>query len=331
MPCSFWRPAGDELHGALEHDLEAGQLLVAEVLALVVQAAGLGLGVVDDLAGPGLGRLDDLGALHHALGAGAGRVEDLVALVAHLGEVLLALLEQPAGGPELVGQPLDGLVEQLEDLLLVIITDADSGIGRAASIDVADAAAGSPRSRRRGSCAPAPGACRQRRPSSSRSFGAVAHVIGVLLLEPLGDRRRDHRPRRRRRSGRSRGCSFDARNEWADADGMNTVCDPGDGLVHLGHLQLGLEVGHGAQALDDEVGADLAGQVDDQAENIVTSTLSRCATTLVRSCASRSSRSNSGSPFCGLRMAATMTPSNSRDAVSMISRWPLWIGSNDPG
>ena len=39
------------LHGALEHDLEAGQLLVAEVLGLVAQAAGLGLGVVDDLLG----------------------------------------------------------------------------------------------------------------------------------------------------------------------------------------------------------------------------------------------------------------------------------------
>ena len=59
-------------------------------------------------------------------------------------------------------------------------------------------------------------------------------------------------------------------------------------------------------------------------------TLSRCATDSTR-ISLRSSRSNIGSPFCGLRMAATMTSSKSADATSMISRWPLWIGSNEPG
>ena len=73
-------PGLHHLHGALEHDLEAGEPLVAEVLALVAQPAGLVLGRLDDVAGPLLGGLHDLGALHHALGPGAGGLEDLVAL-----------------------------------------------------------------------------------------------------------------------------------------------------------------------------------------------------------------------------------------------------------
>ena len=45
----------------------------------------------------------------------------------------------------------------------------------------------------------------------------------------------------------------------------------------------------------------------------------------------RSSSVKSGSPFCGLRIVATTTSSKRCDAVSMISTWPLWIGSNEPG
>ena len=75
----------------------------------------------------------------------------------------------------------------------------------------------------------------------------------------------------------------------------------------------------------------LVGQVDDEAREHGDLDVAEVARPTRSSIASRSSRSNSGSPFCGLRMAATMTSSKSRDAVSMISRWPLWIGSNDPG
>ena len=47
--------------------------------------------------------------------------------------------------------------------------------------------------------------------------------------------------------------------------------------------------------------------------------------------ACRSARENRGSPFWGLRTAATTTSSNGFETTSMISRWPLWMGSNDPG
>jgi hypothetical protein len=41
--------------------------------------------------------------------------------------------------------------------------------------------------------------------------------------------------------------------------------DPRHRAVHLGHDQLGLEVGHHPQALDDEVGPHVTGEVDHQA------------------------------------------------------------------
>src|SRR3546814_15443498 len=44
---------------------------------------------------------------------------DVLALAAHLGEVLLALLQQPTSGAQLVGQALDDLVERVEHLVAV--------------------------------------------------------------------------------------------------------------------------------------------------------------------------------------------------------------------
>jgi hypothetical protein len=96
-----------------------GELLVAVVLALQAEAPGLGLGPLDDLAGPVLGRLHHLGALHHLLGPGPGGIGEVVAVGPHLGQVLLALLAEPAGLSQLVGEAVDGLLEQLEDLFLV--------------------------------------------------------------------------------------------------------------------------------------------------------------------------------------------------------------------
>ena len=90
-------PGVDGARQLVEHDLEAAEALVAEVLDLVAHAAGLVVGPLDDLAGPQLGGPDHLGALHHALGLGPRRVEDVVALAARLGEELLALLQQPPG------------------------------------------------------------------------------------------------------------------------------------------------------------------------------------------------------------------------------------------
>src|SRR5438067_1485084 len=61
-----------------------------------------------------------------------------------------------------------------------------------------------------------------------------------------------------------------------------------------------------------------------------TRTFDRClVTSRRRSC--RSSRVNSGSAFCGLRMTATMSSSKCWAVRSMMSRWPFVTGSNDPG
>ena len=53
-----------------------------------------------------------------------------------------------------------------------------------------------------------------------------------------------------------------AMNELSGPHGRNTVCMPGDRLVHLRLLHLGREVGAVAQALHDHVGADVTGDVD---------------------------------------------------------------------
>src|SRR5207245_2755993 len=54
------------------------------------------------------------------LGACPRVVQEVVGLALGLGQELLALLEQPAGPLQLLGQALDRLVEQLEHLVLVL-------------------------------------------------------------------------------------------------------------------------------------------------------------------------------------------------------------------
>jgi hypothetical protein len=55
----------------VEQDLEAAETLVEEVLRLVAEAAGIGLGRLHDLPSPLLGGPHDLGALHHPFGLDA--------------------------------------------------------------------------------------------------------------------------------------------------------------------------------------------------------------------------------------------------------------------
>ena len=102
----------DGLHRPVEHDLERRQLLVDVVLGLVLDRPGLGLGVVDHLLGPAPGLPDDLGPLHHPLGLGPAGVDDVLGLAAGLGEELLALLQEPAGLAQLLGQTGDRVVDQ---------------------------------------------------------------------------------------------------------------------------------------------------------------------------------------------------------------------------
>ena len=100
---------------AVEHDLERGELLVDVVLGLVAELAGRRprrrrRSRLRDAAG----LADDLGALHHPLGLDPARLDDVVGLAAGLGEELLALLEQPAGVAQLLGERRERLLEQLE-------------------------------------------------------------------------------------------------------------------------------------------------------------------------------------------------------------------------
>ena len=58
---------------------------------------------------------------------------------------------------------------------------------------------------------------------------------------------------------------LDDRNEYCGLVDKKNVSMPDSALVHLRHLQLVVEVGDGAQALDDRVGAVLLGEIDEQA------------------------------------------------------------------
>src|SRR5437016_8687116 len=57
-------PALYRRHRLAQRHLEARELLVDVVLGLVLETAGVGLGVVEDLASPPLGLADHLGTLH---------------------------------------------------------------------------------------------------------------------------------------------------------------------------------------------------------------------------------------------------------------------------
>ena len=79
----------------------------------------MGLGLLDRDPGDPLGLPDDLRPLDHPLGLHPGGGHDLVGLAAGPLQVLLPLLEQPAGLAQLLGEALDGLVEQLQHLVAV--------------------------------------------------------------------------------------------------------------------------------------------------------------------------------------------------------------------
>ena len=124
--------------------------------------------------------------------------------------------------------------------------------------------------------------------------------------------------------------SFDARYECDEPDGMNMVSTPDTRLFIWAIISSDSKSETTRRPLTMKSAPTSRARSTTRLENMVIRTLSRCdVASAIRSW--RSSSVNSGSPFCGLRTAATTTSSNSRDATSMISMCPLWIGSNDPG
>ena len=107
----------DRLLELVEQDLERAESLVEEVLGLVLQTARVGLGGLLHLAGTLLGGPDDLGSLHHTLGADASCFEQFVGLTTGLGHEFLALLEHPSGLTQLLGKSVQRLFEQFDDLV----------------------------------------------------------------------------------------------------------------------------------------------------------------------------------------------------------------------
>src|SRR2546430_3251219 len=112
----------DRAQELVQVDLEGREDRVRPVFHLEPRLAGLTAGVVDDLSGLALGELDDLGLRSLANGLLTGFAEDPVTLAFRLSQHLLALLDDPAGLLDLLGDRRPHLVEDVVDLLAV---DAD--------------------------------------------------------------------------------------------------------------------------------------------------------------------------------------------------------------
>ncbi len=163
---------GDGLRQLVEEDLEAAEALIEEVLGLVAQAAAVGLGGLEDLAGPLLGGADDLGALHHPLGLDPGGFEQLVGLARVFGDELLAFLQHPPRLAQLVRQAVQRLLEQLDDLLAIDARRRRQRHVRRRGDDV-----DRPAQQRLGV---ADVAARPRRPGASRRAGCCADRVALV-------------------------------------------------------------------------------------------------------------------------------------------------------
>ena len=102
----------------------------------------------------------------------------------------------------------------------------------------------------------------------------------------------------------------------------------------MGQLHLGLEVADRAQAADDRAGAAGAAEVDGQA--VERGDLDRPASEPPASArASRMTRIRVSTGSSGVLRGFARTPTTTRSktaaARAMMSRWPLVIGSNEPG
>src|SRR5205823_7812533 len=109
----------DRAQELVEVDLERREDRVGPILHLEPRLASLAPRVVDDVGGLALGQLDDLGLGRFPDGLLASLAQNAVALALCLGEHLLALLDDPAGLLDLLGNRRPHLVEDVVDLLAV--------------------------------------------------------------------------------------------------------------------------------------------------------------------------------------------------------------------
>ena len=85
----------------------------------MTQTPRIGIGGLADLSGSLFSRTHDLSALHHSLGLHAGSLEQFVGFAASLRHELLTFLDHPARLAHLLGQPVQRLFEELDDLVTV--------------------------------------------------------------------------------------------------------------------------------------------------------------------------------------------------------------------
>src|SRR5680860_1109982 len=251
----------------VQYDLEVGQLGVDVVLRLQAQDARGLAGLIDDAFRLLLGHEQDLGLIDQPLLLDEGVRAHLLGHAGRLLEHLIALLDDPPGLAQLLGQmgaqvrqrllelaPRDhdrgrqrygaGLGEQLLEL-------TDVGLGVHGWVRPSAACGCCVRLWMPDRCGPVAAACGARSLADEVLPQALhhhrGHEIGDVATEP-GDLLHE------------RGGEVGVYGAGGEEEGL----DVADAVVHLRHLQLVLEVADGAQSLDDDANVVSATEVHQQ-------------------------------------------------------------------
>ena len=83
----------------------------------MAHGAGILVGVIEDALGHRVGLAHDLGALHHAFGLGSHVLHQGIGFLGPFGQELLPFPQEPAGLAQLVGQAVQGGLEESHHFL----------------------------------------------------------------------------------------------------------------------------------------------------------------------------------------------------------------------
>jgi hypothetical protein len=214
-PLQLGPPRRDHLHGALEDDLEAGQLLVAEVLASLRRRRASARRPRRS-CGPGLGGLDHLGALHHR--SARARAWSRISSPSRrtLARNSSRSLSSHRAARSSSGRRSMASSSSSRTSSRLIITEVDSGMGRAARHEVVETP------ERASTSGPARRGGLDGRGVGRSSSSATGRSVLPAAAWP---RRRHHLVTSPPKRAISR-MSLDATKECSDAEGMNRVSTP---------------------------------------------------------------------------------------------------------
>ena len=108
---------GNGLGQFVEQNLKTGQALVEEIFHFVLDATGIFVGGFGDLTSTLFGRTHHFGPLDETFGLHFGGFNDFIGLTASTSDEFIALFHHPAGLTQFVGQTMQSLFENLDEVL----------------------------------------------------------------------------------------------------------------------------------------------------------------------------------------------------------------------